>query len=187
MTEELNEIYADFKASNEKTLEHYEAELMKIRAGKASPAMLQSVMVDYYGSPTPLAQVANVGTMDARTLTVQPWEKSMIDEIMKGIINANLGFAPQNNGESVIISVPPLTEERRKELAKRAKAEAENAKVSVRSHRKDAIDMIKSLKDDGLSEDLMKDGENEIQNITNSYSKKVDDILDRKEQDIMTI
>lgn len=187
MTEELNEIYADFKASNEKTLEHYEAELMKIRAGKASPAMLQSVMVDYYGSPTPLAQVANVGTMDARTLTVQPWEKSMIDEIMKGIINANLGFAPQNNGESVIISVPPLTEERRKELAKRAKAEAENAKVSIRSHRKDAIDMIKSLKDDGLSEDLMKDGENEIQNITNSYNKKVDDILDRKEQDIMTI
>jgi ribosome recycling factor len=187
MTEELNEIYADIKASNEKTLEHYEAELMKIRAGKASPAMLQSVMVDYYGSPTPLAQVANVGTMDARTLTVQPWEKSLIDEIMKGIINANLGFAPQNNGESVIISVPPLTEERRKELAKRAKAEAENAKVSVRSHRKDAIDMIKSLKDDGLSEDLMKDGENEIQNITNVYSKKVDDILDRKEQDIMTI
>lgn len=187
MTEELNEIYADFKASNEKTLEHYEAELMKIRAGKASPAMLQSVMVDYYGSPTPLAQVANVGTMDARTLTVQPWEKSMIDEIMKGIINANLGFAPQNNGESVIISVPPLTEERRKELFKRAKAEAENAKVSVRTHRKDAIDMIKSLKDDGLSEDLMKDGENEIQNITNFYSKKVDDILDRKEQDIMTI
>jgi ribosome recycling factor len=160
---------------------------MKIRAGKASPAMLQSVMVDYYGSPTPLAQVANVGTMDARTLTVQPWEKSLIDEIMKGIINANLGFAPQNNGESVIISVPPLTEERRKDLVKRAKAEAENAKVSIRTHRKDAIDMIKSLKDDGLSEDLMKDGENEIQNITNAYSKKVDDILDRKEQDIMTI
>lgn len=187
MTEELNMIYDELKGSNEKAVGHYEVELTKIRAGKASPAMLQSVMVDYYGSPTPLQQVANVGTMDARTITVQPWEKPMLEEIMKGIINANLGFAPQNNGESLLISVPPLTEERRKELVKKAKAETENAKVSFRNHRKDAIDMIKSLKNDGLSEDLMKDAETEIQNITNNYSSKIEEILVRKEKDIMTI
>lgn len=180
-------IYDEFKSSNDKTLSHYESELIKIRAGKANPSMLQSVMVDYYGSPTPLQQVANVGTMDSRTLTVQPWEKSMLDEIMKGIINANLGFAPQSNGESLLISVPPLTEERRKDLVKKAKSEAENAKVSIRSHRKDALDMVKSLKDEGLSEDMMKDAENEIQNITNTYSNKIDAILARKEEDIMTI
>lgn len=187
MTEELNMVYNEFKSSNEKTIAHYETELTKIRAGKASPMMLQSVMVDYYGSPTPLGQVANVGTMDARTITVQPWEKQMLDEIMKAIINANLGFAPQSNGESVLINVPPLTEERRRDLVKRAKSEAENAKVSVRSHRKDAIDMIKSLKDEGLSEDMMKDAEAEIQNITNATSVKIDSILEVKEKDIMTI
>lgn len=187
MTEELNMVYGEFRSSNDKTISHYETELTKIRAGKATPAMLQSVMVDYYGSPTPLQQVANVGTMDAKTITVQPWEKSLLDEIMKGIINANLGFAPQSNGESILISVPPLTEERRRELAKKAKAEAENAKVSVRSHRKDALDMIKSLKDEGLSEDMTKDAENEIQNITNKYSARIDEILAAKEKDIMTI
>lgn len=187
MTEELNMVYSEVKSSNQKTISHYESELVKIRAGKASPSMLTGVMVDYYGSPTPLQQVANVGTMDARTITVQPWEKPMLDEIMKGIINANLGFAPQNNGEMLIINVPPLTEERRKELVKRAKSEAEDAKISIRNNRKDAMDMIKSLKEEGLSEDMMKDAENEVQNITNSFSKKVDDILDNKEQDIMTI
>lgn len=187
MTEELNMVYSDFKESNSKTIAHFENELVKIRAGRATPSMLQSVMVDYYGSPTPLQQVANVSTMDARTLTVQPWEKQMLDEIMKGIINSNLGFAPQSNGESVIISVPPLTEERRKDLVKSAKAEAEHAKIGIRSHRKDALDMLKSLKDDGLSEDLMKSGETEIQNITNSYSAKIDSILEAKEKEIMTI
>lgn len=187
MTEELNMVYSEFRDSTDKTIAHYESELTKIRAGKASPMMLQSVMVDYYGSPTPLSQVANVGTMDARTITVQPWEKPMLDEIMKAIINANLGFAPQSNGESVLINVPPLTEERRRDLVKRAKSEAENAKVSIRSHRKDAIDMIKSLKEDGLSEDMMKDAEAEIQNMTNASSTKIDGILDVKEKDIMTI
>lgn len=187
MTEELNMIYGECKDSNKKSIEHFETELIKIRAGKASPAMLQSVQVDYYGSMTPLNQVANIGTMDARTLTVQPWEKPMLDAIMKGIINANLGFAPQNNGEMLIISVPPLTEERRKELVKRAKAEAEVAKVALRNHRKEALDMVKSLKDEGLSEDLMKGAENEIQNITNSFTTKIEDILATKEKDIMTI
>lgn len=187
MTEELNMVYDEFKDSNSKTISHFEAELLKIRAGRATPAMLQSVMVDYYGSPTPLQQVANISTMDARTLTVQPWEKQIMDAIMKGIINSNLGFAPQSNGESVIISVPPLTEERRRDLVKRAKAEAEHAKVGVRAHRKDALDMLKSLKDEGLSEDMMKGGEIEIQNITNSYSTKIDSILEGKEKEIMTI
>ena len=187
MTEELNMIYDELKSSNDKTVSHYEVELSKIRAGKASPSMLQTVMVDYYGSPTPLQQVANVNTMDARTITVQPWEKSMLDEIMKGIINANLGFAPQSNGESLLISVPPLTEERRRDLVKQAKTESESAKIGFRNNRKDALDMLKSLKDDGLSEDMMKDGEDEIQNVTNAFSKKVEDILVVKEKDIMTI
>ncbi|MCR9172719.1 MAG: ribosome recycling factor [bacterium] len=187
MTEELNMIYDEFKASNDKSIEHFESELMKIRAGKASPAMLQSVMVDYYGSATPIQQVANIGVMDARTLTVQPWEKAMLGELMKGIVNANLGFAPQDNGEMLIISIPPLTEERRRELVKRAKAEAENAKVGIRSHRKDALDMIKGLKDEGLSEDMQKDAESRVQQITDNYTEKVDELFVLKEKDIMTI
>ena len=187
MIEELNMVYDELKSSNDKTVSHLEFELTKIRAGKASPAMLQSVVVDYYGSPTPLQQVANVNTMDARTITVQPWEKAMLDEIMKSIINANLGFAPQSNGESVLISVPPLTEERRKDLVKNAKSETENSKIGFRNNRKDALDMLKSLKEDGLSEDMMKDGEGEIQNITNAFTRKVEDILVAKELDIMTI
>lgn len=180
-------VYDEFTSSNEKSISHFEVELTKIRAGKASPAMLQSVMVDYYGSPTPIQQVANVGVMDARTLTVQPWEKDMLGELMKGIVNANLGFAPQDNGEMLIISIPPLTEERRRDLVKRAKAEAENAKVSVRSHRKDALDMIKALKDDGLSEDMQKDAESRVQTITDTYTTKVDELFVLKEKDIMTI
>jgi ribosome recycling factor len=125
--------------------------------------------------------------MDARTITVQPWEKNMLNEIAKGIINSNLGFAPQNNGEVLIISVPPLTEERRRELAKKAKAEGEHAKVGIRNNRKDALDMLKDLKNDGLSEDLFKDAEEEIQQITNGFSKKVDELIDLKEKEIMTI
>jgi ribosome recycling factor len=125
--------------------------------------------------------------MDARTITVQPWEKNMLNEIAKGIINSNLGFAPQNNGEVLIISVPPLTEERRRELAKKAKAEGEHAKVGIRNNRKDSLDMLKDLKNDGLSEDLFKDAEEEIQQITNGFSKKVDELIDLKEKEIMTI
>ncbi len=183
MTEELEMIYDEFKASNNKSMEHLDNSLLKIRAGKATPNMLSGVMVDYYGSPTPLQQVANVGTMDARTLT----EKGMLKEINKGIVNANLGFAPQDNGEMLIINVPALTEERRKELVKQAKAECEHAKVGIRNHRKDALDMVKGLKSEGLSEDQTKDAETEIQNITNSYSTKIDALLEAKEKDIMTI
>lgn len=187
MVEDLQLIYDELKNSNSKSLSHLESELTKIRAGKATPAMLNGVMVDYYGSPTPIQQVANITTMDARTINVQPWEKSMLNEIAKGIINANLGFAPQNNGEILIISVPPLTEERRKELVKKARNEGEHAKVGVRNNRKEAMDMVKELKNDGLSEDLMKDAENEVQNITNSYIKKIDDLMEVKEKEIMTL
>ena len=149
--------------------------------------MLNSVMVEYYGSMTPLQQVANVNTMDARTIIVQPWEKPLLNDIAKGIINANLGLNPQNNGEQLIIAVPPLTEERRRDLVKRAKVEAENAKIGVRNNRKDALDMIKDLKNEGLSEDMTKDAEEEVQKITNSYIKKVDELLEIKEKDIMTV
>ena len=187
MTEELMMIYDDFKVSNGKTISHFETELIKIRAGKASPAMLGGVMVDYYGSMTPLQQVANVNTSDARTILVQPWEKAMLNEIARGIINSNLGLNPQNNGELLIITVPPLTEERRRDLVKRAKAEAENAKVGIRNNRKDAIDMIKELKNDGLSEDLAKGAEEEVQKITNGAIKNVDELVELKEKDIMTV
>lgn len=180
-------IYDELKQSNSKSLTHLENELLKIRAGKATPAMLSSVMVDYYGSPTPIQQVANINTMDARTLTVQAWEKNMLNEIAKGIINSNLGLNPQSNGEQLIISIPPITEERRKDLVKKARAEGEHAKVGVRNNRKDAIDMVKSMKADGLSEDMIKDAENEIQQITNSFIKKIDDEIDLKEKDIMTL
>jgi ribosome recycling factor len=187
MTEEVQLIFDEFKSQNKKSIVHLENEFSKIRAGKATPAMLNGVMVDYYGSPTAIQQVANITTMDARTITVQPWEKQMLNEIAKGIINANLGFAPQNNGEVLIISVPPLTEERRKDLVKKAKSESEHAKVGIRNNRKDALDMLKDLKNEGLSEDMFKDAESEIQGITNSGVKKIDDLLEVKEKEIMTI
>ena len=187
MIEELNMIYDELNSSNVKKIEHFETELSKIRAGKASPSMLSGVMVEYYEAMTPLQQVANVSVMDARTLIVQPWEKSLLNDIAKGIIDANLGLNPQNNGEQLIISVPPLTEERRRDLVKKAKAESENAKIGLRNNRKDALDMIKELKNDGLSEDMMKDAENEVQNITNEFSNKIDEFLNVKEKDIMTV
>lgn len=187
MTEELDMIFDEFKSANGKTLVHLENELTKIRAGKASPAMLNGVMIEYYGSMTPIQQVANINTSDARTILVQPWEKNMLNDIAKGIINSNLGLNPQNNGEQLIISVPPLTEERRRDLVKKAKAEAEHAKVGVRNNRKDSIDMIKDLKNDGLSEDMAKTAEEEVQKITNGAIKKVDDLVELKEKDIMTV
>ena len=187
MTEEIQMGLEDAKEVMQKALEHLAAELQKIRAGKATPSMLDSVKVEYYGTPTPLSQVANVGTTDARTITVQPWEKSLLDEISRGIINANLGLNPQSNGEMLIINVPMLTEERRKDLVKKSKAEGEHAKVSIRNKRKDAMDFVKSLKNDGLSEDIAKRADDEIQKIVDSYSKKVDELIATKEIDIMTI
>src|SRR5690554_6645534 len=181
MTEEINETIKEFKSSNNKSLSFLESELRKIRTGKATPDMLDGVMVEYYGNMTELSQVANVGTLDARTLTVQPWEKNMLGECAKGIINANLGLNPQDNGEMLIINIPMLTEERRKELAKIARSEGEHAKVSIRNNRKDAMDYIKELKNEGLSEDIAKSAENDIQEVTDSYVKRIDDFIEAKE------
>jgi ribosome recycling factor len=187
MTEEITMALDTAKEAMDKAIAHLEHELTKIRAGKAHPSMLIGVKVDYYGTPTPLAQVANVNSTDARTLTIQPWERSMLDPISTAVINANLGLNPMNNGEVIMINVPPLTEERRKDLVKRARAEGEHAKVGVRNGRKEAMDFLKVAKADGLSEDFVKAGEAKVQELTDAYNKRVDEVLDAKEADIMTV
>ncbi|QED38736.1 ribosome recycling factor [Antarcticibacterium arcticum] len=184
MNEEVDFILDSTEENMQQAIKHLEKQLLNIRAGKASPAMLGSVMVEYYGSMTPLNQVANISTPDARTITIQPFERNTIPNIEKGIMVANLGFNPMNNGESVIISVPPLTEERRRELAKQAKAEAEDAKIGIRNDRKVANNDIKKL---DISEDLMKIAEDNVQQLTDTYIKKVDSIFDNKEKEIMTV
>lgn len=184
MNEDIKFIIDSAKEAMDNAIKHLEKQLANIRAGKASPAMLGSVMVDYYGSQTPLSQVANVNTPDGRTITVQPWEKSMLQEIERGIMLANLGFNPMNNGDTIIINVPPLTEERRKDLAKQAKSEAEDAKIGIRNARKEANHEIK---DSDISEDFQKNAEVDIQKLTDSYVKKIDETLDIKEKEIMTV
>lgn len=183
----LNEVIDQLNDQLEKNLQHTATEFSRIRAGKSSPAMLESVMVEYYGALTPLSQVANVNTPDSRTLVIQPWDKSLIRPIETAIINSNLGFAPQNDGEFIRISIPPVTEERRKDLVKRAKAESENSKIGIRNLRKDANEKIKKLQKDGLSEDDVKLGEDRVQKIVDSYIKKTDDLLENKEKEIMTV
>ena len=165
-------------------LQHLNKEMLNIRAGKANPIMLSGIRVDYYGTPTPISQVANINSPDGRTLSVQPWEKSMLMEIEKAILVANLGFNPMNNGESIIINIPVLTEERRKELVKLAKAEVENAKISIRTSRKDANTEIKNSE---ASEDLQKNFEIDIQNITDQYISKADETFSLKEKEILTV
>lgn len=184
MNEEIEFILDSTKESMNGSIDHLVKELRTIRAGKATPAMLSTVFVDYYGSQTPLGQVANVNTPDARTISIQPWEKQMLQEIEKAIMVANLGFNPMNNGESIIINVPPLTEERRRNLAKQAKAEAEDAKVGIRNARKDANNEIKKL---DISEDLKKNVEAEVQELTDTFVKKVDELFAVKETEIMTV
>ncbi len=185
MNEEITFILESAKESMDAAMKHLEKEFIKIRAGKANPSMLSNVKVDYYGTQTPLSQVANVNTPDGRTISVQPWEKGMLQEIEKAIMNANLGFNPMNNGDMVIINVPPLTEERRRELAKHAKAEAEDAKVGVRSARQDANKEIKNL--DDASDDLKKNAEADVQELTDQYTKKIDVFLENKEAEIMKV
>lgn len=185
MNEDIKFILDSTKESMNSAIAHLEKQFVNIRAGKASPAMLGSVLVEYYGSKTPLSQVANVNTPDGRTITVQPWEKSMLHEIERSIMIANLGFNPMNNGEAIIINVPPLTEERRRTLSKQAKAEAEDAKIGVRSARKDAMQDIKNLED--VSEDLQANGEIDVQQMTDKYIKKIDDLYEVKEKEIMTV
>jgi ribosome recycling factor len=187
MSELIKKQVTDTKALMDKAIDHCESELQKIRAGKANPAMLDDVYVDYYGSPTPLSQVGNVNTPDARTIVIQPWEKSLLQAIEKAIKEANLGLNPQNDGVIIRINVPPLTEERRRDLVKKAKAEAETGKIAIRNLRKDANEKIRKLKSEGVSEDEMKVGEAEIQKLTDAYIIKVDQHSEAKEKDIMTV
>jgi len=187
MNEDLQLIIATTEEAMDAAVTHLENELSKIRGGRASVNMLDGIMVDYYGVNTPLSQVANVNTPEARTIAVQPWEKSMIDPIMRAIQAANLGFNPSNNGTLIICAIPPMTEERRKQMVKKAKEEGEHAKVSVRTARKDANDEVKNLLKKGLPEDEGKEAEAKIQTVTDSYSAKVDKHLEAKEKDIMTV
>ena len=173
------------KETMDKTVQHTSQELSKIRAGKAMPNLLDGLLVEYYGSQTPIHQVASVTTPDARTIAIKPWEKSMIQEIERTIMNSDLGLNPQNDGELIRINIPPLTEERRLTLVKHAKAEAENGRISIRSIRKDTNDHLRKL--DGVSEDLIKDAETKVQNMTDSHVKKIDQLLEAKEKDIMTV
>ncbi len=187
MQEEVDFILEHTEEKMIAAIAHLEKELLHVRAGKASPAMLDGVMVEYYGSLTPLNQVANVSTPDARTVAIQPWEKGLIPVIEKAIMNANLGFNPDNNGEIIRINVPVLTEERRRNLVRQAQQEGENAKISIRTVRKDANESLKKLQKEGLSEDLEKDAEAEVQRLTNEFGITVENLVKTKEKDIMTI
>lgn len=185
MEEEIKLYLETAEEMMENAVNHTINEFAKIRAGKAMPSMLDGVEVEYYGNMTPLNQVAGVTTPDARTLSVKPWEKSLIPEIEKAIINSGLGLNPQSDGEQIRINIPPLTEERRLQLMKQVKSEAENGKISIRNARKDTNDSLKKL--DGVSEDLIKDAENDVQKLTDQYSHKIDELVTVKEKDIMTV
>jgi ribosome recycling factor len=187
MTEELELIIEDAEASMKKAIGFLEVELGKIRAGKANPAMLDGITVDYYGAPTPINQVANINIMDARTISIQPWEKKSLQAIERAIIAANIGLNPQNDGVNIRLFLPPLTEERRRELVKKSAAEAEQSKVAIRSIRREAIEEIKKLQKEGLSEDIAKDSEKEVQEITDRYIALVEKHLAAKEKDVMAI
>jgi ribosome recycling factor len=187
MSEELELIIEDAEASMQKAIGFLEVELAKIRAGKANPGMLDGIMVDYYGSPTPINQVANINIMDARTISIQPWEKKTLQTIERAIIASNIGLNPQNDGVNIRLYLPPLTEERRKELVKKSAAEAEQSKVAIRNIRRDAIEEIKRLQKEGLSEDIAKDSEKDVQEVTDKYISLVEKHLAAKERDVMSI
>ncbi|MFO7828666.1 MAG: ribosome recycling factor [Bacteroidales bacterium] len=187
MTEEVQFVIDETKEKMDKAINHLENELATLRAGKASPRMLDTVMVDYYGSPTPLNQIANIGTPDPKTIAIQPWEKNMVEPVERAILNANLGFTPMNNGEMIRINIPALTEERRKTLVKQVNNEGESARVSLRTARREANDEIKKLGKEGLSEDDSKRAEDEIQKLTDQYGEKIEQIVKAKEEDIMKI
>ena len=187
MSEELDLILEDATDSMQKAIGHLEAELIKIRAGKANPQMLDGIVVDYYGSPSPLNQIANVSVADVRTITIQPWEKNMLQPIERAIINSNLGINPQNDGNMIRMFLPPLTEERRREFVKRANGEGENSRIAIRNIRRDAIEEIKKLQKDGLSEDVAKDAEKSVQETTDRYIGMIDKHLAQKEKEIMAV
>lgn len=187
MKEELNIVLESAEETMLKTINHLEAELVKIRAGKANPNMLDGITAEYYGSPTPIAQVANITALDARTISVQPWEKNMLSVIERAIIAANIGINPQNDGSSIRLFLPPLTEERRKELVKKCNGEGEHAKVSVRNIRREAIEDIKKMQKDGLSEDAAKDAEAAVQALTDKHITLIEKHLAAKEKEIMAV
>ena len=187
MSEDIESIIAVADEHMNKAINHLETELVKIRAGKANPQMLDGLVVDYYGSPMPINQVANISVLDAKTLTIQPWEKNMVQPIERAIIAANLGVTPQGDGVIIRLSLPPLTEERRKELVKKCQAEGEHSKVAIRNIRRDAIEHIKKLEKNGLSEDAAKDAEAEMQQVTGKYTAVVEKHLASKEKEIMSV
>lgn len=187
MAEDVQSIIVTAEDHMKKAITHLEAELVKIRAGKANPQMLDGIVVDYYGSPMPINQVSNVSVMDARTLSIQPWEKNMLQPIERSIIAANIGINPQNDGTSIRLFLPPLTEERRKELVKRCQGEGEHSRVAVRNIRRDAIEHIKKLQKNGLSEDAAKDAESDMQQVTDKYILIVEKHLAAKEKEIMAV
>jgi ribosome recycling factor len=187
MEEDIELILEDAEDTMKKAINHLESELVKVRAGKASPNMLDGIMVEYYGAPTPINQVANISVLDARTLTVQPWEKATLPKIDRAIMGANIGVTPQNDGVQIRLFMPPLTEERRRELFKKATAEGEQGKVAVRNIRRDAIEQIKKLQKDGLSEDVAKDAEKTVQDLTDKYIALVEKHLAAKEKEMMVI
>jgi len=187
MNEDVQLIYDMTRERMEKSLEHLDSELVRIRAGKANVHIVDGVMVDYYGTETPLNQVSNISTPDAKTIMIQPWEKTMIEPIEKALMNSNVGITPGNNGEVIRLIIPQLTEERRRDLFKQVKTEGENARVSMRSSRRDANDEFKQMQKDGLSEDEVKDAEEKIQKLTDEFTDKVEKIVAAKEEEIMTI
>jgi ribosome recycling factor len=187
MTEDVDMVISMADDSMSAAIAHLEKELGHLRAGKASPRMLDSVMVDYYGTMTPLSQTASITTPDAKTIVIQPWEKQMISPIEKAIINSNLGFNPDNNGDVIRVFIPPLTEERRKSLVKDVNKEGENARISIRNARKDAKDELHKLQKEGLSEDFEKQGVDQVQKLTDEYNKKIDVIIDNKNKEILTV
>ncbi len=187
MNEQVDKIISHSENLMKKALGHLESELLKIRAGKANPQMLDGVMVEYYGAPTPINQVANITVTDARTLTLQPWEKTMIAQIERALMQANLGVTPQNDGVVIRLFLPPLTEERRKDLVKRVNAEGETGKVAIRNIRRDTIEQIKKLQKEGLSEDAVKDAEGRVQAMTDKHISLVDQHCRDKDKEIMTI
>ena len=187
MAEEVSTIISGADDQMKKAISHLETELVKIRAGKANPQMLDGIVVDYYGSPMPINQVANISVMDARTLSIQPWEKNMLQPIERAIIAANIGITPQNDGALIRLFLPPLTEERRRELVKRCQAEGEHSKVAIRNIRRDAIEQIKKMQKNGLSEDATKDAEAEVQQVTDRFIAMVEKHLAAKEKEIMAV
>ena len=187
MNEEVELVYEMAKEHMEKAIEHLDNELLRIRAGKANVHILDGIVVEYYGTPTPLNQVSNISTPDAKTIMIQPWEKTMIDPIEKALMNSSVGITPVNNGEVIRLVIPQLTEERRRTLVKQVKNEGENARVSVRNSRRDANDEYKQMQKDGLSEDETKTAEDQIQKLTDEFTEQIDKIVNAKEEDIMTI